>query len=146
MLWPHRWLRDAGRISSCLSSPWNWYSTKNPARQYEQNHTPKKDRPVMMEIHRKIAQYMTMLDLCEHHIPDLVAFVWGPWCHLPNPATLWPVTPGIALHGHCYICIGVRMRVRDTLLSNFTPEFIESIFITVNCLYPGHPSLKHESI
>lgn len=42
---------------------------KDPLRHYTQNHTTKKDHPVAMEVRRKVAAYMTTLDLLE---PDKV--------------------------------------------------------------------------
>ena len=37
---------------------------KSPMRHYEDNHTAKKECPVSMSVRRKIAEYMSRLDLC----------------------------------------------------------------------------------
>lgn len=66
--------------------------SKDPLQHYEQNHTSKKDHPIAMEVHRKIAEYMTTLDLCESHriifprelIPQLKIIKNGWICNFPE--------------------------------------------------------------
>jgi Orsellinic acid/F9775 biosynthesis cluster protein D len=65
---------------------------KNPLRHYEQNHTSKKDHPVAMEIRRKVAEYMTTLDLLEpdkvisprQSVPHLKTIEHGFICNFPG--------------------------------------------------------------
>jgi len=65
---------------------------KNLLRHYTQNHTSKKDHLVPMEVRRKVAEYMTTLDLCEPHniissrgsIPQLKVIKNGWVCNFPG--------------------------------------------------------------
>ncbi len=65
---------------------------KNPLRRYEKNHTSKKDHPVVMEIHWKVAEYMATLDLLESDkvisprqpIPHLKTVEHGFICNFPR--------------------------------------------------------------
>ena len=79
---------------------------KNPLRHYEQNHTSKKDHPVAMEIHRKIAEYMATLNLCEPHkvicprqlVPGLKVIKDGLICNFPGCGQCSTSESGMVTH------------------------------------------------
>ena len=66
--------------------------SKDSLWHYERNHISKKDHPVAMEVRRKIAEYMTIFDLCESHkiissresIPQLKVIKNGLICNFPG--------------------------------------------------------------
>jgi Orsellinic acid/F9775 biosynthesis cluster protein D len=79
---------------------------KDPLRHYEDNHTAKKDYPIPMDVRRKIADYMSTLNLCQPQevipphvlVPELKVLEKGFVCKFPGCDACTTSEPSMRKH------------------------------------------------